>query len=47
MVVRSELEKLGLQWETVDLGEAVVKDPVSAEQLRELNHGLIKSGLEI
>ena len=47
MVVKSELEKLGLQWESVDLGEAVVKDPVSVEQLRELNQGLLRSGLEI
>ena len=47
MVVRSELEKLGLQWESVDLGEAVVNDPVSAEQLRDLNEGLRKFGLEI
>lgn len=47
MVVKSELEKLGLQWESVDLGEVVVKDPVSAEQLRELNQGLVRSGLEI
>jgi len=47
MVVRSELERLGLQWESVDLGEAIVKDPVSVEQLRNLNQALIKSGLEI
>ena len=47
MVVKSELEKLGLQWESVELGEAVVKDPVSVDQLEELNQGLVKSGLEI
>ena len=47
MVVKSELERLGLQWESVDLGETVVKDPVSVEQLEELNAGLKKSGLEI
>ena len=47
MVVRSELERLGLQWESVDLGEAIVRDPVSVEQLRNLNQALIKSGLEI
>jgi YesN/AraC family two-component response regulator len=47
MVVKSELERLGLQWESVDLGQAVVKDPVSVEQLKELNEGLKKSGLEI
>ena len=47
MVVKSELERLGIRWESVDLGEAIVKDPVSPEQLRELNSGLLKSGLEL
>jgi YesN/AraC family two-component response regulator len=47
MVVKSELEKLGIQWESVVLGEAIVKDPVSAEQLRELNRALLKSGLQV
>ena len=47
MVVKSELEKLGIQWESVELGEAVVKDPVSPVQLKELNQELIKSGLEV
>jgi AraC-like DNA-binding protein len=47
MVVKSELERLGIQWESVDLGEAIVKDPVSPEQLKELNSGLLKSGLEL
>ena len=47
MVVRSELEKLGIEWESVELGEAIVKDPVSAEQVKELNQGLLKSGLEV
>jgi len=47
MVVKSELERLGIHWESVDLGEAIVKDPVSAELLRELNNALLKSGLEI
>lgn len=47
MVVRSELEKLGIEWETVELGEAIVRDPVSPEQLRQLNQALVKSGLEV
>ena len=47
MVVKSELERLGFQWESVELGEAVVKDPVTVDQLKELNEGLRKSGLEI
>lgn len=47
MVVKSEIEKLGLQWESVDLGEAVIKDTVSPAQLQQLNQALIKSGLEV
>jgi YesN/AraC family two-component response regulator len=47
MVVKSELDKLGIEWVSVDLGEAVVKEPLSVEQLKELNQALVKSGLEI
>ena len=47
MVVKSELERLGIQWESVELGEAVVKDTTLPIQLKELNLGLLKSGLEI
>jgi AraC-like DNA-binding protein len=47
IVVRSEIENLGLQYESVELGVAVIKDPVSTNQLKELNAALKKSGLEI
>jgi AraC-like DNA-binding protein len=47
IVVRTELERLGLHWESVELGEAVVKDPVSPLQIKELNQALLKSGLEV
>ena len=47
IVVRTELERLGLQWESVELGEAVVKDPVTTQQIQELNEALLKSGLEV
>ena len=47
MIVKSELEKLGLHYINVDLGEAEIMEDVSAEQLAELNIALKKSGLEL
>ena len=47
MVVKSELEKLGLQYTTVELGEAVIKENLSAEQMDLLAIGLKKAGLEL
>ncbi len=47
MVVKSELEKLGLQYTTVKLGEAVIKEDISQEQIDHLDLALKKSGLEL
>lgn len=47
MVVKSELEKLGLNYNYVDLGEAEIRDKISAEQLDKLDIALRKSGLEL
>lgn len=47
MVVKSELEKLGLKYYTVDLGEVVVDGDVAAEDRRALKIALAKSGLEL
>src|SRR5664280_2212324 len=47
MVVKSELEKLGLHYITVDLGEAIVREEISPEQLTRLGIALKKSGLEL
>ena len=47
MVVKSELEKLGLHYTNVDLGEAEIKDEISPEQMEHLRVGLKKSGLEL
>jgi AraC-like DNA-binding protein len=47
MVVKSELEKLGLHYVAVDLGEADIKEEITAEQLKNLSIGLKKSGLEL
>lgn len=47
MVVKSELENLGLHCTTVELGEAVVREELSKEQMARLNSALKKSGLEL
>ena len=47
MVVKSELEKLGLHYITVDLGEAEIMEEISAEQLANLSIALKKTGLEL
>lgn len=47
MIVKSELEKLGLRFGVVDLGEVEVKDPISEEQREKLREGLLKTGLEL
>jgi AraC-like DNA-binding protein len=45
MVVKSELEKLGLHYSSVELGEANVMEDITAEQMKQLNTGLKKTGL--
>jgi AraC-like DNA-binding protein len=47
MVVKSELEKLGLHYTTVELGEAEIRENISAEQWERLSIGLKKTGLEL
>jgi AraC-like DNA-binding protein len=47
MLVKSELEKLGIGYKNVDLGEADLEDPISNEQQEELKAVLAKSGLEL
>jgi AraC-like DNA-binding protein len=47
MVVKSELEKLGLHYIVVELGEAEIMEDISAEQIDRLNIALKKSGLEL
>lgn len=47
MVVKSELEKLGLHHTRVELGEAEVMEDLSKEQLYRLNSALNKAGLEL
>lgn len=47
MVVKSELEKLGLHYIIVNLGEAEIMEDITSEQLSRLNTGLKRSGLEL
>ena len=47
MVVKSELQKLGLHYLTVELGEAEIMEDISKEQLARLDVDLKKSGLEL
>ena len=45
MVVKSELEKLGLHYMIVELGEAEVMEDMTEDQLKQLDKGLKKTGL--
>jgi AraC-like DNA-binding protein len=47
MVVKSELEKLGLHFDTIELGEVEIKDNISKEQLANLSVALKLTGLEL
>jgi len=47
MVVKSELEKLGLNKFVIGFGEVRLKEDISPEQLNILARGLKKSGLEL
>jgi AraC-like DNA-binding protein len=43
--VKSELEKLGIRYNNVKIGEADIKEDISQEQLKKLDIALRKSGL--
>lgn len=47
MLVKSELEKLGLTCSSVELGYVDVREEISEEQLDTFNKNLKKSGLEL
>jgi AraC-like DNA-binding protein len=47
MLVRSELDKLGLHYKVVDLGEVEIEENITPEQTDQLKTGLLKSGLEL
>lgn len=47
LIVKDELEKLGLHYSVVDLGEVQVKEELSPKQWNQLNNGLKRWGLEL
>ncbi len=47
LMVKDELEKIGVSDAVVDFGEVVTKHPLSKSQKKELNEGLKKIGLEL
>jgi AraC-like DNA-binding protein len=47
MMVKSELDKLGLHYIMVDLGEVEIKENIATEQRDQLRIALLKSGLEL
>lgn len=47
MVVKAELEKLGLHYIVVELGEAEIREDISIEQHDQFKVALLKSGLEL
>ncbi|HSZ86431.1 MAG TPA: AraC family transcriptional regulator [Puia sp.] len=47
MLVKSELDKLGLHYKTVELGEAEIEEDISTEKWNELNIALKRSGIEL
>ncbi len=47
MKVRSELQKLGIEYKSVELGEVILFEPITEALLHELKTELHKSGLEV
>lgn len=47
MVVKTELEKLGLHYTFIELGEAEIRENISKDQLNILSISLKKDGLEL
>ena len=47
MAVKAELDKLGLHYIVVDLGEIEIKEDITPEQHEQLKYNLLLSGLEL
>ncbi|HEV3251913.1 MAG TPA: AraC family transcriptional regulator, partial [Puia sp.] len=47
MVVKNELEKLGLHYTSVELGEVEILENISTEHHDKFKAALLKSGLEL
>lgn len=46
-IIKAELEKLGLHYSTIELGEADIEENITKEQYDQLNNALKKLGLEL
>lgn len=47
MIVKQELERLGIEYGIIDLGEVVIKDSLEPEDHENLRIALLSSGLEL
>ena len=47
LLVKEELKKLGLHIVSVDLGEAQIREDITAAQLKQIKEVLLRSGLEL
>ena len=47
MIVKSELERMGLHYITVDLGEIELEGEITPQQQQEFKNALLRSGLEL
>ena len=47
MLVKAELENMGLRYTKVELGEAIIEEDLSLEKWEELNTALKRSGIEL
>ncbi|UTA66897.1 MULTISPECIES: AraC family transcriptional regulator [Emticicia] len=47
MLVKAELDKLGLRWRSIDLGEIEIEGNITEEQHKLLKANLLRSGLEL
>ena len=47
MVVKAELDKLGLHYTRIELGEVEVMEEITQEQHNQLKYGLLQAGLEL
>ena len=47
MIVKSELDKLGLQYTIVELGEVEIREELTAQKQRQLKSALLTFGLEL
>ena len=47
MLVKAELERLGLHFITLDLGHIIIKEEISTEERADLKKTLLQSGLEL